>query len=502
MLVDFQYLSHTKQVIVSYTDSTGDIKLKHFKWEKPTNFHVCQPNDPDRHPTYRTWNDKPVKKIPVSYPDRYSLYEFIDSLPQADRDEIYAYNEPKIYFIDIETEITDGFPSPETAPDKVTAISIVYDDKIMLMGTKDLSSEDQKDILKDTNNHFKSCKANYQLKYIKYKDEFDMLYAFFYKMIPKMPMISGWYINDFDIPYLMNRARKMSKTVNGQRFSIDPAVSSFTKRLTKMHADSITELPAHRIVLDYMKLYQCTDTSIKVKESNSLDFVGDKLVGVAKIKYNGSLQKLYEDDFKKYMYYNCVDSVLVQQIHLKMNYASIIFAIGCLAKIKVGDVVSKMEDKLASIGITEGVLRGRFRDENVVLFRDETHVDNSLAGGLVGGYVKEPVTGMNMWCSCYDFASLYPHQQMQYFIAPENFRGNQIKDEPEYALYEGQKIKIDPAIHAVLINGCVFEKRVSPTIKMLKDVYADRKKHKKMMMGKKEELKKLQNELKELENSL
>ena len=30
-----------------------------------------------------------------------------------------------------------------------------------------------------------------KFKYIQYDDEFDMLYAFFYKMIPKMPILTA-----------------------------------------------------------------------------------------------------------------------------------------------------------------------------------------------------------------------------------------------------------------------------------------------------------------------
>ena len=132
------------------------------------------------------------------------------------------------------------------------------------------------------------------------------------------------------------------------------------------------ELPAHRLIFDYMQLYEICDTSIKVKESSSLDFVSSKLVGVEKIKYNGSLQKLYEDDFETFMYYNAVDSVLVQKIHEARNYISIISAISSLAQIRIVDVVSQMNNALGSLAITEGVLRNRFRNmDNIVLFRDE-----------------------------------------------------------------------------------------------------------------------------------
>jgi hypothetical protein len=66
------------------------------------------------------------------------------------------------------------------------------------------------------------------------------------------------------------------------------------------------------------------------------------------------------------MYYNAVDSVLVQKIH-ESNYISI-YAISSLSQIRIVDVVSQMNGALASLAITEGVLRNRFREmDNIVL---------------------------------------------------------------------------------------------------------------------------------------
>ena len=63
-------------------------------------------------------------------------------------------------------------------------------------------------------------------------------------------------------------------------------------------------------------------------------------------------------------------------------------------------------------------------------------------------------------------------------------------------------IEIDQKDHVVCVNDVVFEKRNSPTIKMLEDVYSDRKKNKKIMLQKKEELKKVLDEIKKLEQTL
>jgi DNA polymerase elongation subunit (family B) len=253
------------------------------------------------------------------------------------------------------------------------------------------------------------------------------------------------------------------------------------------------------MIFDYMQLYEICDTSIKVKESSSLDFVASKLVGVEKIKYNGSLQKLYEDDFETFMYYNAVDSVLVQKIHDSRNYISIIYAISSLAKIRIVDVVSQMNNALGSLAITEGVLRNRFREmDNIVLFKDENRESGS-GEGIAGGWVKDPIVGMNRWVVVYDFASLYPTTQRQFFISPENFLGEQDPNNKDFCK-NGRPIDKDK--HVICVNGVVFEKRLSPTLRMLEDVYADRKYNKGIMMKKKEELNTIMEQIKELEESL
>ena len=466
---------------------------------------ACEDTDLQRHPEFRSWDGKNVKQVDVNQPDRYAIYEFLDGLPESEKNEIFEFNLPKIYFIDIETEIVDGFPeaadikdqdgnvTKEGASTQVLSISIVYDDKIILLGLKDMPEDMQQRIKDNTNKYFEKFDTEYKFKYIKYDDEFDMLYAFFYKMTPKMPILTGWNFLKYDWLYLVNRSRKISKWVNGKEYKIDPAVSSLTKRMNKIWSTEF-EVPAHRMIFDYMQLYEICDTSIKVKESSSLDFVSNKLVGVEKIKYNGSLQKLYEDDFETFMYYNAVDSVLVQKIHDARNYISIIYAISSLAQIRIIDVVSQMNNALGSLAITEGVLRNRFRKmDNIVLFRDEKgDADSTIAGG----WVKDPVVGMNQWCVTYDFASLYPTTQRQFFIAPETFIGVQ-SEKNKSKCDNGRPIDLEK--HVVCVNGAVFEKRLSPTLRMLEDVYADRKKNKKVMMAKKEELKEVMDEIKKLE---
>ena len=240
MLIETQYLTNSKNLVVSYVDKSGDIKLKYYNWDTPMKYVSCEDNDPQRHPKFKSWDGKSVKQVEVSHPDRYAIYEFLDSLPDSEKNEIFEFNLPKIYFIDIETEIIDGFPEASEANTRVLSISIVYDDKIILLGLKDMSQDMQDRIINNTNKYFEKFNANYKFKYIKYEDEFDMLYAFFYKMVPKMPLLTGWNFLNYDWTYLVNRSRKISKWVNGKEYK----TLKYTKQTSEKGETVVLDIPS------------------------------------------------------------------------------------------------------------------------------------------------------------------------------------------------------------------------------------------------------------------
>ena len=503
MIVETQYLFRSKTLFVSYINREGDLKSTLFPWGSPFKFVPCNRSDKDCHPTYKSWDGKHVKMETSDRPDKHSIYYFLDSLPKEKTEELFEFNLPNIYFIDIETEILPdiGFPDAKQAPAKILSISIIFDDKIILMGVKDLSEREVNNITKDTNEYFKNFDIEYKLKYIKYDCEFDMLYGFFHRFLPHMPCITGWNFLAFDLNYLINRARKISKTEFGSTKIIKPEMGSPLKRIKEIWLTDY-EVPSHKLVFDYMHLYESLDTSIKVKESSSLDFVSENILGLKKIEYDKSLKELYEEDFERFMLYNAVDSVLVQQIHLKMGYMSILFAIASMARIQAIDVYNYKEKSPGSLAITEGLLRGRFREQaNIILFKDPTKRKGENVG-LKGGWVKEPNVGMNRFVACYDFASLYPTTQRQFFIAPENHLGKVYEKDPTKVLTRNEQLLPINENMVVTYNKNVFLKVESPTLQMLEDVYADRKASKAKMFKHKSKMEELMKEKKRLEEMI
>jgi DNA polymerase elongation subunit (family B) len=502
MLLDFEY--RNSKLITSEINKKGEIELVYRNWKNPMKYEPCLPNDPNIHPKYTTWDKKPVRLTPTNRPSRFSVYEFLDRLPEEERNNLFEYQEPNMYFVDIETEILDtGFVEPIDATSQVLTIAIVRNDKVMVIGIKPLTKQEINKIKNQIETHFEKFDLKINFKYISFHDrenpEKEMMAYFFDTLVPKMPVITGWNFVSYDWTFLINRCRKLG---------LKPENSSFTKNLVEVFGTDY-ELPAHRLVIDYMEIYKKWDTSIKVKERNSLDWVSNKILGVKKVDYTDeigitNLQDLYEKKFDRYVFYNAVDTILVQLIHQKQQYINIAFSIANLAKIRLCDFSQKQLN--TTLVQTEGFLRNEFRNKkNIVLCKDYDNVDTDT---IPGGYVKPPNRGMNEHVACFDFASLYPTTQTQFNIAPENFKGFVIEKNPSFADFDGVLNKIEED-DIICINGAVFSREESVTVNFLKETYASRKKHKKIMNNEymiiakeKDELKNLEKELAELENKL
>jgi DNA polymerase elongation subunit (family B) len=135
--------------------------------------------------------------------------------------------------------------------------------------------------------------------------EFEMLMSFFDQAFRKMALVTGWNVIEYDWSYLINRA---------ELIGIDPTIASPTG---KLHGKF--RLPMHKIVVDYLEIYKKWDRKVDVKESNTLDWVSEEVLGINKIHYNGSLSDLYTNDFESFVFYNAVDSLLVKYIDIELN---------------------------------------------------------------------------------------------------------------------------------------------------------------------------------------
>ena len=448
MLLDIEQTD--KELIVSYYNKEGKVSFKRYPVSKFENWAIAKDNDKYKDQNLTNWDGRPIKKSISRSFNKFSLLYFMDSLSEADRDEIYEFNMPRTYFVDIETEIVDGFPKPEEAKSRILSFSIITPErKAIVLGLEDMSPAQIKKIEEDTNAHFKDYDQDWEFSYYKFKDEYNMLYTFLHKFLPKFPMMTGWNFINYDWQYIVNRCK---------RLQIDLTQVAITGALDKKDSR-----PLHMGILDYMQLYDKYDRSVAVKESNSLDFVSGAVLDVKKIKFTGGLQELYENNFAKYIYYNVVDSCLVYYIDEKLRSMEVLLTLATITKMPLYKAASP-------VAVTESLFARKLAEDNkkiAVEYNKESIKDTKYEGA----FVKQPIVGYYSGVSAFDFASLYPSVMRQFNISPDSF----IEMIPTLDVKERRK---DDSI-IVCENGAVYNKEDSMLKIILADLYGQRKDYKK-----------------------
>jgi DNA polymerase elongation subunit (family B) len=448
MLLDIEQTD--KELIVSYYNKEGKVSFKRYPVSKFENWAIAKDNDKYKDQNLTNWDGRPIKKSISRSFNKFSLLYFMDSLSEADRDEIYEFNMPRTYFVDIETEIVDGFPKPEEAKSRILSFSIITPErKAIVLGLEDMSPAQIKKLEEDTNAHFKDYDQDWEFSYYKFKDEYNMLYTFLHKFLPKFPMMTGWNFINYDWQYIVNRCK---------RLQIDLTQVAITGALDKKDSR-----PLHMGILDYMQLYDKYDRSVAVKESNSLDFVSGAVLDVKKIKFTGGLQELYENNFAKYIYYNVVDSCLVYYIDEKLRSMEVLLTLATITRMPLYKAASP-------VAVTESLIARKLAADNkkiAVEWDRDTKKDTKYEGA----FVKQPIVGYYSGVSAFDFASLYPSVMRQFNISPDSF----VEMIPEMEVIQKRK---EPGI-IVCENGAVYKKEDSMLKMILSDLYGQRKEYKK-----------------------
>ena len=433
---------------ISYFDKEGKCKLKTFDLPLIQNWTVCSSADPKRDKTFTNWDGKSVKKISERKMNKWSVYEFIHTLPEEEREELSAFNFPKVQSIDIETEVIDSFPAPEIAKERITTIAIATEsNSTVVLGWKPITKQQEKEIFDKHAEYLKGF-GEWQFKYICFEDEYNMMYTFITRFLPNFSLVIGWNYMGFDWKYIFNRCK---------RLNIDVSLASPSRKLR-----GNDNIPLHVGMVDYLDIYRRWDRTIQIKESNSLDFVSNAVLGTNKIKYSGTLQELYENDYDKYILYNAIDAALVCLIHKKLKTLNSVLSVSCLCNLSIYKASS-------AVNLTEALLWKGYYARNKVIADRKLDIPK---GEYEGAYIKEPEPGMFRAATCFDYASLYPSIMRQFNVSPESFVS---KVNSETKLEEYRK----NTDYLVSVTGAIYDnKEVSVLKEILTNLYTERKRNK------------------------
>ena len=401
------------------------------------------------------WNGKTVYKHRINpfneKLNRYRQYEILDSQPDELKERIFSYNLPEIFFIDIENQQQEGKPNPEKPDKPVTVIGVCCpnDTVMVLSGGYNLTEKEQESIQKRIDEHFEQVHRHFKFVFRYFKSEYDLLYFFFSMLIPKMAMMTGWNFEDYDWRYLYNRAKLLG---------IDPTLASPTRILTGQ-----VDRPAHVGLIDYLKAYK--KWTWNSNENYRLDTIGEKLCKIKKVQHSESLDDMLNNNFEKYVYYNAIDCCLVKLIHEACNALTCGLTTAWLGRIKAMDCFS-------TTYIPENLLRSSFYGEHKVLGVDP-FAKKKVGEKYEGAFVKQPIPGLHKYCTCNDYASLYPSLMRQFNIGPETLVT--VLPETDEVLKQQWRDKG----YIVCASGAVFQKEDGHLKKIITDLYFKRKAYKK-----------------------
>lgn len=297
--------------------------------------------------------------------------------------------------LDIETakKAGGGFADPNMADAPITAITLSRNGKVVAMGYKDYTEHQD------------------NITYYRCKDEEHMLRVFLTVWNSREfspDVITGWNIEFYDIPFLVNRIKRILGETEANKLSPWGKINSY--EVTVMDRTNHGYELVGISNLDYMQVYK--KFILSPRESYALDYICLVELKERKLDYSeyGSLHDLYEKNFQLYMEYNIRDVELIEKLEAKLKLIEMVYAIAYDAKVN-------FEDALTSVLLWDVIIHNYLLQRNTVV---KPQTDNKAEYSIVGGYVKDPHVGMCKWPVSFDLTSLYPHLIMQYGIGPEN----------------------------------------------------------------------------------
>lgn len=380
--------------------------------------------------------------------------------------------------IDIEVQSDDGFPEPSEAAKVVTAICLKnnIDNTYYVWGLGDYDTS--KTIMKTNRVVYKKC-----------ADEKELLIDFINHWATPShtpDVITGWNSKFFDIPYLVNRIRRVFGPELGEenikKLSPWGMVERREARIAykSMNRDETYEFQGIS-QMDYMEVFKKFGYAYGQQESYSLNHIAYVVLGEEKLSYeeHGSLNNLYKADHQKFIDYNIKDVELVDRFEDKMGLITLAMTMAYRGGVNYSDT-------FGTTAIWDSIIyRDLYQDNIIVPFPVE-----SDKGTYPGGHVKEPKVGMHKHVVSFDLNSLYPSIIMQFNMSPETILDSYSPELDVETVLSKPMLK-RPANVAIAVGGQHFDitkKGVLP--KIIEEMYDERVEVKKNQIKYQQELQK------------
>ena len=333
--------------------------------------------------------------------------------------------------------------------------------------------------------HLKDTKLDFitmdNIEYVRCATEKDLLIGFI-NHVHSMGYhaLTGWNIEGYDIPYLINRCYMELGEKVTKRLSPWGIINKKNGK-DDFGNDKETFEIVGVATLDYLVIYK--KFTYQNQESYTLDHIGFVEVGQRKLDIDGAeLHALSRTDPQRFLDYNIQDANLVRRIDDKMKLIDQIFTLAYYAKVNVNDILSPVKT-------WDAIIYHNLKAKNVVVPPIKHH---SKLESYAGAVVKDPKIGFSDWIISVDLASLYPHLIMQYNLGIDTLLKD-VVDDIDIEVHGGKRfvdsrlinkgIDLSKFPDIVAANGTTYRKDKRGVLpELMDDLYKNRKHFKKIML--------------------
>ena len=310
-----------------------------------------------------------------------------------------------VAFFDIEVDFDPerGYASPDDPFMPITAITVCLQwlDSLVTLAIppKTLTIEQARELVKDFPNTFL------------FTSEAEMLDTFL-NLIDDADIISGWNSEGFDIPYTVNRVTKVLSKEDTRRFCLWNQMPK-RREYEKFGKTAETYDFVGRVHLDSLELYR--KYTYEERHSYRLDAIGEMEIGENKTVYEGTLDQLYNNDFKKFIEYNRQDTALLDKLDKKLKFID-------LANTIAHENTVLLQTTLGAVAVTEQAIINEAHHRGMIVPSRASRDDN-VDTQAAGAYVAYPKKGLHDWIGSMDINSLYPSVIRALNMGPETIVG-------------------------------------------------------------------------------
>ena len=310
-----------------------------------------------------------------------------------------------VAFWDIEVDFDPerGYASPDDAFMPITAIAVHLQwlDTLVCLAVppKTLTMEEAQEQVKDFPNT------------ILFEKEADMLDTFL-NLIEDADIMSGWNSEGFDMPYTVNRIIKTLSKEDTRRLCL---WDKFPKKreYEKFGKTAITYDLVGRVHVDSLELYR--KYTYEERHSYRLDAIAEYELGDTKTQYEGTLDQLYNNDFKKFIEYNRQDTALLDKLDKKLKFID-------LASTVAHENTVLIQTTMGAVAVTEQAIINEAHHRGLIV-PSRPKRDEDATNQAAGAYVAYPKKGLHDYIGSMDINSLYPSVIRALNMGPETIVG-------------------------------------------------------------------------------